>query len=111
MPREPLSSDTTVIVASSGAVPPAPVGVDCLPDSDARFAQASHGFFGAVPGTLSATKNFLAVGWVLFAIGLISPVVGFSTDYPAIGLLGISAAIGIDRLAFHSHADSDSQED
>lgn len=34
-------------------------------------------------------KKLMTIGWVLFAIGLISPVVGFSTDYPGIGLLGI----------------------
>lgn len=34
-------------------------------------------------------KKLLTVGWVLFAIGLISPVVGFSTDYPGIALVGI----------------------
>ena len=34
-------------------------------------------------------QKMLAAGWVLFAIGLISPVAGFSTDYPGIALLGI----------------------
>jgi hypothetical protein len=34
-------------------------------------------------------KKMLTVGWVMFAIGLVSPVLGFSTDYPGIALLGI----------------------
>jgi hypothetical protein len=34
-------------------------------------------------------KKLLAAGWIMFAIGLITPVVGFSTDYPGMGLLGI----------------------
>ncbi len=39
-------------------------------------------------------KKLLTVGWVMFALGLISPVVGFSTDYPGIGLLGILLLLG-----------------
>jgi len=33
-------------------------------------------------------RKLLAAGWVLLAIGLISPVVAFSYDYPGVGLLG-----------------------
>lgn len=34
-------------------------------------------------------QQLLVVGWILFGVGLVSPVLGFSMDYPAIALLGI----------------------
>jgi hypothetical protein len=34
-------------------------------------------------------QKLLAAGWIMFAIGLIAPVVGFSTECPGIALLGI----------------------
>jgi hypothetical protein len=38
-------------------------------------------------------RKLLAVGWILLAIGLISPVVAFANDYPAVGLLGLLVLI------------------
>ena len=38
-------------------------------------------------------RKLLAVGWILLAIGLISPVVAFANDYPALGLLGLLVLI------------------
>lgn len=34
-------------------------------------------------------RQMLTAGWILLAVGLIAPIVAFSFDYPAFGLLGI----------------------
>lgn len=46
-------------------------------------------YLGLCPEHYQRRRNLLIIGWVLLAIGLVSPVVGFSSDYPAVGLFGI----------------------
>jgi hypothetical protein len=46
-------------------------------------------FFGLCPEHLKRRRTFLIIGWIMFAIGLITPVLAFSNDYPGIGLLGM----------------------
>ena len=38
-------------------------------------------------------RKLLAAGWVLLAIGLVSPTVAFAADYPGLGLLGVLVLI------------------
>ena len=38
-------------------------------------------------------REYQAAGWVLLAIGLISPTVAFAANYPALGLLGVLVLI------------------
>jgi hypothetical protein len=45
--------------------------------------------FGLCQDHVRSRRNFLLTGWALFFLGLIIPVVAFTYEYPAIGLLGI----------------------
>ena len=46
-------------------------------------------FLGLCTEHVTRRRNFLIAGWIMFALGLIAPVVAFSNDYPGLGLLGI----------------------
>ena len=46
-------------------------------------------YLGLCAEHLQRRRKLLAVGWVLLAIGLISPVIAFSYDYPGVGLLAV----------------------
>ena len=45
-------------------------------------------FFGLCPEHIKRRKTFLLIGWMMFAIGLIVPVLAFSNEAPGIALLG-----------------------
>jgi hypothetical protein len=45
-------------------------------------------FFGLCPEHIKRRKTFLLIGWTMFAIGLIVPVLAFSNEFPGIALLG-----------------------
>jgi len=45
--------------------------------------------FGLCPDHVRRRRNSLLIGWASFLLGLIIPVLGFTYDYAAIGLLGI----------------------
>jgi Zn-finger in Ran binding protein and others len=53
------------------------------------FRKQATVYFGLCQEHYRRRQKLLAAGWVMFGIGLIAPVVGFSTDYPGIALLGI----------------------
>lgn len=46
-------------------------------------------FFGLCPEHLKRRRTFLTIGWIMFALGLIIPVLAFSNEYVGIGLLGM----------------------
>lgn len=46
-------------------------------------------FLGLCPEHIKRRRNFLIVGWMMLALGLITPILAFSNDYPGIGLLGM----------------------
>jgi hypothetical protein len=50
-------------------------------------------FLGLCTEHVKRRRTFLTIGWIMFAIGLITPIVAFSNDYPGVGLLGILLAL------------------
>jgi hypothetical protein len=46
-------------------------------------------FLGLCTEHYKRRRSLLIVGWIMLAIGLISPIVAFVNEYPGIGLLGI----------------------
>jgi hypothetical protein len=46
-------------------------------------------FFGLCTEHYNRRRGLLIVGWIMLALGLITPVVAFSNNYPEVGLLGI----------------------
>lgn len=46
-------------------------------------------FLGLCAEHVKRRKTFLLIGWTMFAIGVITPVIAFSNDYPGIGAFGI----------------------
>jgi hypothetical protein len=46
-------------------------------------------FLGLCDQHLQRRRNLLITGWLMLALGLITPVLAFANDYPGIGLLGM----------------------
>jgi hypothetical protein len=46
-------------------------------------------FLGLCPEHIKRRRTFIFIGWMMFALGLITPILAFSNDYPGIGLLGL----------------------
>jgi hypothetical protein len=50
-------------------------------------------FLGLCTEHIKRRRTFLTIGWIMFAIGVITPVLAFTNDYPGVGLLGILLAL------------------